>query len=131
MKNSSSSMATPRSRVKGLGAAKTGTGHFWAQRITGVALIPLVLIFIITVIRLAGADHAGAVAILKGPLTAILMLAFVLTGVYHMRVGMQVIIEDYVHGEGVKLVCLMLNTFFAALVGLASVYALLRISFGL
>jgi succinate dehydrogenase / fumarate reductase membrane anchor subunit len=131
MKISSSSMATPRARVKGLGSARTGTGHFWAQRLTGFALVPLTLCFVLTLVGLAGADHAKAVATLKSPLTGILMLGFVLAGAYHMRLGMQVIIEDYVHGEGAKVLLLMLNTLFAALVGLASVYALLRISFGL
>lgn len=131
MKISSSSMATQRSRVKGLGSALSGTGHFWLQRMTGVALVPLTLVFVITLIRLAGADHAQAVAVLKHPFVGILMLAFVLAGVAHMRLGMQVIIEDYIHAEGPKLFCLMLNTFFAALIGLASVYALLRLSFGM
>mgnify|MGYP001312338724 CR=1 FL=1 len=131
MKISSSSLATPRARVKGLGSAKSGTHHFWHQRVSGAALLLLLVFFAVTVMRLAGADHAQAVAVLKGPFTGLVMLAFVLAGIYHMRLGMQVIIEDYVHGEGAKLVCLMLNTFFAALIGLASVTALLKISIGL
>ena len=131
MKISPSSLTTPRARVKGLGSAKSGTSHFWHQRVSGAALVILTFAFVCTVMSLAGADHAKAVATLKSPFTGIMMLAFVLAGVYHMRLGMQVIIEDYVPSEGTKLVCLMLNTFFAALIGLASVYALLKISIGL
>lgn len=131
MKISPSSLTTPRARVKGLGSAKSGTRHFWHQRVSGAALVILTFAFVCTVMGLAGADHAKAVATLKSPFTGIMMLAFVLAGVYHMRLGMQVIIEDYVHGEGAKLVLLMLNTFFTALIGLASVYALLKISIGL
>ena len=125
------SLATQRSRIKGLGAAKSGTGHFWHQRVSAVALIPLTIFFIGTLICLAGADHAKAVAILKNPFVGILIICFILAGVYHMRLGMQVIIEDYVHVEGAKVFLVMLNTFFAALIGLSSVFALLKISLGL
>ena len=130
MKISASSLATDRARIKGLGAAKSGTKHFWHQRVSAVALIPLTLIFVVTLISLAGASHANALAILRNPFVTILMLCFVLAGVYHMRLGMQVIIEDYLHNEGQKLFLLMLNTFFSALMGLAAVFALLKISFG-
>lgn len=131
MKLSSSSLATDRARIKGLGAAKSGTKHFWHQRVSAVALVPLTLVFIVTLISLAGASYDSAVATLRNPFIAILMLCFVLAGAYHMRLGMQVIIEDYIHQEGTKLFLLMLNTFFAALMGLASVFALLKISFGM
>ena len=131
MKLSSSSLATDRARIKGLGAAKSGTKHFWHQRVSGVALVPLTLIFIVTLLSLAGASYESAIATLRNPFVAILMLCFVLAGTYHMRLGMQVIIEDYFHQEGTKLFLLMLNTFFAALMGLASVFALLKISFGM
>ena len=125
------SLATQRARIKGLGAAKSGNQHFWHQRVSGVALIPLTLLFIGVLICLGGADHAKAVSILKNPFVSILMLCFVLAGVYHMRLGMQVIIEDYVHNEGPKVFLVMLNTFFAALIGLSSVFALLKISLGM
>lgn len=131
MQFQSHSLATQRSRVKGFGSARSGTKHFWHQRVSGVALIPLTMLFVFTVASLAGADHAHAVATLKNPFVGIVMLSFVLAGVYHMRLGMQVIIEDYVHGEGAKVFCLMLNTFFAALMGLAALYALLKISVGM
>ncbi len=123
-------MRTPLGKVRGLGSAKEGTGHFWVQRLTAVALVPLVLFFIGLVISLNGAGYAEVRAALGHPLTAIVMALFVLTGVYHMRIGMQVIIEDYVHGEGVKVLLVMLNTFFAAAVGFACLFAILKLSFG-
>lgn len=127
---SKSSLATDRSRVKGLGAAKSGTEHFWRQRVTAVALIPLTLAFVVVLLMLNGADHKAATALLGNAFVGILMVCFIVAGCVHMRLGMQVIIEDYVHGEVPKLVLLMLNTFFSAVVGLASIYALLKISFG-
>ena len=128
---SQSSLRTPLSRVRGLGSARSGTGHFWKQRLTALANVPLAICFIVIIARLAGADHPSAVAILSGPLTGILLLLFLLSGLVHMRIGMQVIVEDYVHEEGAKVLCLMLNTFFTVAVGLACVYAILKISFGM
>lgn len=130
MKLSPSSLATERNRIKGLGPAKSGTKHFWHQRVSGVALLPLALFFIVTLISLSGASHAQAVATIKSPFFGLVLLAFILAGAYHMRLGMQVIIEDYVHGEGAKLFLLMLNTFFAAFIALAGAYALIRITLG-
>lgn len=130
MKINDSSLATPRARVKGLGSARSGTLHFWHQRLTGVALIPLTIAFIVVLLLLNGADHKAATALLGNAFVGILMVCFVIAGCVHMRLGMQVIIEDYVHEEGTKLVLFMLNSFFAAVVGLASIYALLKISFG-
>lgn len=123
-------MRTPLGKVRGLGSAKEGTGHFWTQRMSAVALVPLVIYFIGLIICLNGADYAEVRAAIAHPFKAIVMALFVLTGVYHMRLGMQVIIEDYIHGEGLKIVCVMLNTFFAIVVGGASVFAILKLSFG-
>ncbi|WP_343312989.1 succinate dehydrogenase, hydrophobic membrane anchor protein [Brucella sp. BE17] len=123
-------MRTPLGKVRGLGSAKEGTGHFWYQRMSAVALVPLVLFFIVLIISLHGASYAEVRTALSHPLTAIIMALFVLTGVYHMRLGMQVIIEDYIHSEGMKIVLVMLNTFFAAVVGFACVFAILKLSFG-
>jgi len=130
MQMSKTSLATPRARVKGLGSAKSGTEHFWRQRVTAVALIPLTLVFVVVLLMLKGADHKAATALLGNAFVGILMVCFVIAGCVHMRLGMQVIIEDYVHEEGPKLFLLMLNTFFTAVIGLASIYALLKISFG-
>ncbi|WP_332681884.1 succinate dehydrogenase, hydrophobic membrane anchor protein [Bosea sp. (in: a-proteobacteria)] len=127
---SNSSMRTPLARVRGLGSAKSGTGHFWLQRVTAVANVFLALAFLVIVVSLVGKPYAAAVATLANPCVAILMLLFVISGAVHMRLGMQVIIEDYVHSEGLKIVAVMANTFFAIAVGAACAFALLKLSFG-
>jgi succinate dehydrogenase / fumarate reductase membrane anchor subunit len=121
---------TPLARVRGLGSAKTGTAHFWHQRLTAVANVPLTIAFVLIVVALLGRNHAAAQQILGTPLVAIVMLLFIGSITYHMRIGMQVIIEDYVHEETAKLALIMLNTFFAVAVALASAYAIFKLSFG-
>ncbi len=124
------SMETPLKRVRGLGSAHSGTGHFWKQRATALAGIPLTIAFLVIVLSTVGKDFATVKATLAHPLVSILMLLFVLSSVIHMRIGMQVVIEDYVHEEGPKVLLLMLNTFFAIAVGLASAFAILKLAFG-
>jgi succinate dehydrogenase / fumarate reductase membrane anchor subunit len=124
-------MRTSRSRVRGLGPAHSGTGHFWLQRATAIANIPLVIYFVILIASLTGRSHAAVVSALGEPVNAVLLLAAILSIVVHMRLGMQVIIEDYVHGETAKMTLLLINTFFAVGVGLSAVFAVLRITFGL
>jgi succinate dehydrogenase / fumarate reductase membrane anchor subunit len=121
---------TPLARVRGLGSAKTGTAHFWHQRLTAVANVPLTIAFVLIVVALLRSNHAYAQQILGSPLVAIVMLLFIGSITYHMRIGMQVIIEDYVHEETAKLALIMLNTFFAVAVALASAYAIFKLSFG-
>ena len=123
-------LQTPLARVRGLGTARTGTEHFWRQRLTAVANVPLTIAFVLIVVSLLGRNHAAVQQILGSPWVAMLMLLFIGSATYHMRIGMQVIIEDYVHGEVAKLGLLMLNTFFAIAVGLAAAYAIFKLSFG-
>jgi succinate dehydrogenase / fumarate reductase, membrane anchor subunit len=122
---------TPLARVLGRGAARSGTGHFWHQRVTAVANIPLTIAATIIMIMLLGRNQAAVAQILGSPAVAIIMLLFIGSIIIHMRIGMQVIIEDYVHDESAKLTLLMANTFFSVAVGLACVYGLLKLSFGL
>ena len=122
-------MSTPLGRVLGLGAARSGTEQFWRQRLTAVANVPLVIAFVFIVVALLGRNHAAVVQILGSPLVAFIMLLFIMSVTMHMRLGMQVIIEDYVHDETAKLALLMANTFFAVAVGLASAFAILMLSF--
>ena len=127
---SNSSLRTPLARVRGLGSAKSGTGHFWLQRVTAVANLLLAIAFIAVVISLSGRPYPEAMALLGRPVIAILMLLFVVSGAIHMRIGVQVVIEDYVHSEGLKILAVMANTFFAIAIGAACAFALLKISFG-
>jgi succinate dehydrogenase / fumarate reductase membrane anchor subunit len=122
---------TPLGRVRGRGAAKSGTGHFWHQRLTAVANIPLTIAAVVILIMLLGRNQAAVAQILGSPAVAIIMLLFVGSITIHMRIGMAVVIEDYVHDESTKLALLMANTFFTVLVGLTAVYGLLKLSFGL
>jgi succinate dehydrogenase / fumarate reductase membrane anchor subunit len=121
---------TPLARVRGLGTAKEGTDHFWKQRLTAAANAILVCFALVLVVKLAGADYATVKAALARPQNAIALLLLVLSGVIHMRLGMQTIIEDYVHSDGRKVLALALNSFFAIAVGLACTYATLKLSFG-
>jgi succinate dehydrogenase / fumarate reductase membrane anchor subunit len=123
-------LSTPLAHVRGLGSAKSGTEHFWRQRLTAVANVPLTIAFVVIVVSLLGRSHATAAQTLGSPLVAIIMLLFILSVTVHMRIGMQVIIEDYVHDEYRRLTLVMLNTFFTLAVGLASAYGVLKLSFG-
>ena len=116
-------------RVRYLGSARSGTTHAWHMRLTSLALLPLTIGFVWLMLSLVGRSYAEVYAVLSRPLPAILMLLFILSGVYHMQLGMRTIIEDYVHGPHAKDWCLAANLFFAAAVGIACLYAVLRLSF--
>ena len=121
---------TPLARVRGLGSAREGTEHFLRQRLTAIANLFLVSFAILIVVRLAGADYLTVKRTLAEPQNTIALLLLILSGAVHMRLGMQSIIEDYVHTEAYKVLALLGNTFFAAAVGLTSAYAVLKLSFG-
>jgi succinate dehydrogenase / fumarate reductase membrane anchor subunit len=125
-----SNMRTPLARVRGYGSAKSGTDDFIHQRLTAIANIPLTIGAILIVLYLIGHDHAFVKATLGAPAIAIVLLLFVISVFYHMRIGMQVIIEDYVHEERAKYALLILNTFYTFAAGFAAVYAILKLSFG-
>jgi succinate dehydrogenase / fumarate reductase membrane anchor subunit len=123
-------LETPLKRVRGLGSARSGTDHFWRQRLTAVALVPLTLAFVVIVLKTVGGNYDQVATTLSHPLPALLILLFILAGIMHMRIGMQVIIEDYAHTEASKITLLVLNNFFSIALGLACAFAVLKLSFG-
>ncbi len=124
------SMRTPLGRVRNLGAAHSGTGDFWRQRLTAVAMTLLIVPVIVIVLMLIGRNQAGAAQILGSLPIAIILLLFILASAWHMKIGMQVVIEDYVHNEKIKLASVMANNFFCIAVALASIFAILKLSSG-
>ena len=123
-------MRTPLSRVRYLGASHSGTSDFWRQRVTAVAMTLLIVPVIVIIMMLLGRNQAGAAQILGSPAIAIIMLLFIIASAWHMKIGMQVVIEDYLHHEKLKLAAIMANNFFSIAVALASIYAILKLSSG-
>ncbi len=123
-------MATPLKRVRGLGAAHRGTETFWRQRVTAIANIPLVIFLVLSIVSHIGASYTQVKAYLAQPIVAVLMLALILSAAIHMRIGLKEIIEDYVHSEYCKVAALLLVTFFAGVVGIACILAIVKISLG-
>ena len=121
-------MQTPLHKVQGLGASHTGTSHFWYERVTALALVPLSLWFFYAALGLAGVSEASAIGFFSHPLNAILMTAFVGVSLYHMYLGLQVIIDDYVHSAGGKILLLLLVRFCVIATGAFALFALIRIA---
>ena len=124
------SMRTPLGRVRNLGASHSGTGDFWRQRLTAVAMTLLIIPVLVIIMMLIGSNQAGAKLILGSLPVAIILILFIIASTWHMKIGMQVVIEDYVHSEKLKLAAIMANNFFAFAVALASIYAILKLSSG-
>ena len=124
------SLRSDLGRVRGLGSASEGTAHWWAQRVTAIALIPLSLWFIYSAVTLVGIDRAGFKIWLNAPGSILLMTLFVIAIFYHMQLGLQVVIEDYVHNERNKIVSMVLNKLVAVFFAVSSIIALIKVAFG-
>ena len=124
------SLRTPLAKARGLGSAKDGTHHFWVQRLTAVALIPLTVWLALSLASLATADQAEVVAWMKSPLSATLMVSFIMAGFWHMKLGLQVVIEDYMHAESIKITCLILNNLITIFLALAASLSVLKMLLG-
>jgi len=126
----STDLRTPRAKVRGLGSAKDGTGHFIAQRVTAIAMVPLGIALIAAIISQLGAGHESFKSFISNPLVAVAFLLLIFTGTYHMRLGMQVVIEDYVHSEGLKVLSLLATTFFAIVIAAVAGFSVLKLALG-
>lgn len=122
------SIQTPLGRVRGLGSAKSGVAHFWHQRLSAAALVPLTIWFVWSVARYAGAPYAEVIEFFHNPFNAAAMLLFVLAGLYHMVLGLQVVVEDYIQREATRLGLLLLVNFAAFAAGVTAVIAVLRLA---
>ena len=123
-------LMTPLARVLGTGSAKEGTGHWWWQRLTAIALVPLGLWFVVSLLTLVGSDHGAAVQWLRSPLQAALMVLFVAVAFWHAILGLQVVVEDYVHAEGTKFAVLIAIKLIIALCTVVAILLILRTFLG-
>ncbi len=121
------SLETPLHKAQGMGSAHSSVGHFWTQPVSAVALVPLTLWFAISVLGLVGAPLAAVLTFLFNPVNAVLMATFLLIGLFHMTLGMQEVILDYVPHQGFKFFLIFCNYAFALAVAAASIFSLLRI----
>lgn len=123
-------METPIGRVRGLGSAKSGAHHWWTERLTSVSTLLLFIWFLVSVLRLPDLDHGTVTEWLRSPLAAVPMLLLIVSTFWHLKLGMQVIIEDYVHEEGGKLFSILVLNFLTILGAALAIYAVLKIAFG-
>lgn len=124
------SLRSPLGRARGLGSAKSGTQHWWAQRLTALALVPLTIWFVIAMLTAVGGDHASAVAFIGNPVTAVLLILLIVATFHHAQLGLQVVIEDYVHTKSAEIAVLLLVKGAAIVLALAAIFAVLSIAFG-
>lgn len=123
------SLLTPLKKARGLGSAKDGVHHWWLQRLTAIALVPLTLWLVFSVAAMTGSDYAAVNAWFAQPFTTAMLTLFVFTAFYHAALGLQVVIEDYIHGEAAKFAALIVMKLLLALLGTVSVIAILRVAF--
>jgi succinate dehydrogenase / fumarate reductase, membrane anchor subunit len=124
------SLTTPLRQVLGLGSAKSGVHHWWLQRLTSLALVPLSIWFAVSLLSLRGLDYATLSAWMSQSLTALLLILLVLTATWHSRLGVQVVVEDYVHSAGTRTLTLVLSSFIHVFIAAAGVFAILKVAFG-
>jgi succinate dehydrogenase / fumarate reductase membrane anchor subunit len=124
------SMRSELGKVRGLGAAHDGTEHFWMQRVTAIANVPLVIFFIWFIVAHGNDTRAEVTAAIKNPFTAIALALFMISTCWHMKLGLQMVIEDYVHGPALKIASLLINTFYAFGLAALALYAILKMNFG-
>ncbi|MDB6087803.1 MAG: hypothetical protein JWN85_587 [Gammaproteobacteria bacterium] len=124
------SLRSPLGVVSGLGSAKSGVHHWWLQRLTSIALVPLTIWFTVSILSLPSMDHVTVIAWMAQSWTALLLIVLVLVGTYHSQLGVRVVIEDYVHGAGTRTLTLVIVTFAHAFLAVAGVFAILKVAFG-
>ncbi|WP_373084277.1 succinate dehydrogenase, hydrophobic membrane anchor protein [Sneathiella sp.] len=123
-------MRAPLKKVRGLGSAKDGTGHWWYQRVTALAMIPLFVVALVYGIGLVGSDYQHVRYIISLPVMSGVLLLLIGATFFHLKLGLQVVIEDYIHAEKTKIILLLLNSFICAVVGLTAALAVLKLAFG-
>ncbi|MFA5963779.1 MAG: succinate dehydrogenase, hydrophobic membrane anchor protein [Sphingomonas sp.] len=121
-------MQTPRRRARGLGAARSGSTHFWIQRVTAIANVPLTVFLLALLVALTGLNHDAARHYVANPLVSIILILLIGSGAFHMRLGMQTIIEDYIHGAATRMIMLVGNILFPTAIAIACIYAVLKVS---
>ena len=124
------SLRSPLGRARGLGSAKSGTQHWWAQRLTAIALVPLVIWFVIAMVTATGGDHASALAFIGNPVSAVLLVLLIAATFHHAQLGLQVVIEDYVHTKSVEIALLLAVKGAAIVLAFSAIFAVLSIAFG-
>ena len=121
---------TQLGRVRGLGTAKTGTGHWWLARVTAISNLVLMAWFLVSLVRLPDLEHATVVSWLRQPIAAIPLLLLIASVFYHFRLGVQVLIEDYVHHEGNKVLAVLMLNFYVLALAFTAAFSVLKIAFG-